>query len=155
MPHELREGEFLASDDRAHVDFGIVHGFLTTCYWSAGIPRGLVEKAAANSLCFGVYRAALGSAREQVGFARVVTDRATFAYLADVFVLDAWRGRGLSKLLMRCIMTHPELHGLRRWLLMTKDAHGLYRQFGWEVSSTPERVMEIIVRDAYTRNPSA
>ncbi|MBN8644205.1 MAG: GNAT family N-acetyltransferase [Planctomycetes bacterium] len=155
MPHEVREGEFFASDDRALIDLGVVHAFLSTCYWSKGIPRALVEKAAAHSLCFGVYRdrKCLPGVPtcEQVGFARVVTDRATFAYLADVFVLDQWRGRGLSKLLMRCVMTHPELLGLRRWLLMTRDAHGLYRHFGWEVTGTPERVMEIIVKDAYRR----
>ncbi|MDX2114217.1 MAG: GNAT family N-acetyltransferase [Planctomycetota bacterium] len=148
--HELREGEFLVSDERSLLDFGVVHGFLSECHWSKGIPRAVVEKAAANSVTFGVY--ATGGGRcEQVGYARVVSDLATYAYVADVFVLEAWRGRGLSKLLMRAIVAHPELQGLRRWMLMTRDAHGLYAQFGFTGLVDPSRAMERLDQRVYER----
>ncbi len=126
------------SDDPARLDLGVIHRYLSEdSYWAQGIPRELIERAVAHSLCFGVYA---GSA--QVGFARVVSDRTTFAYLADVFVLPEHRGRGLSKRLMAAIMAHPELQGLRRWLLATADAHGLYRQHGFTALAKPERFME-------------
>src|SRR5215470_13564808 len=104
-------GDFEISTDPARIDLTTVHGFLTESYWAHGIPRHTVEQAIRNSLCFGIYRE-----KQQVGFARVITDRATFAYLADVFVLEPYRGRGLSKWLMECIMTHPDLQELRRWM---------------------------------------
>jgi GNAT superfamily N-acetyltransferase len=137
------------SSDRSRLDVGMIHAYLSQSYWSPGIPRAVVERAIANSLCFGVFEG-----DEQVGFARVVTDRATFAYLADVFVLEAHRGKGLSKALMREIKAHPELQGLRRWLLATRDAHDLYRQFGFKELGNPSRIMEVHDPDAYTRRTS-
>jgi GNAT superfamily N-acetyltransferase len=133
-----REGdEFEISTDAARVDVAAVHSFLTNSYWAAGIPLETVAQSIQNSLCFGIYRG-----QEQIGFARVITDRATFAYLADVFVLAAFRGRGLAKWLMHCILSHPDLQGLRRWSLITRDAHGLYQEFGFQQLRTPERWME-------------
>ena len=134
------------SSDAALVDVDLIHGFLSQSYWSPGIPRAVVERAIANSLCFGVFKG-----KEQVGFARVVTDRATFAYLADVFILEAHRGKGLAKALMREIRAHAELQGLRRWLLATRDAHELYRQFDFTELANPSRMMEVHDPDAYKR----
>jgi len=149
--HELMQPPYFVSDDDSLVDFNVVHGFLTTCYWSPGIPRELVERAARHSMCFGVYKGSRDGEREQVGFARVISDRATYAYLADVFVLEQHRGQGLSKLLMRCIMSHPKLQGLRRWMLMTRDAHGLYTQFGFGPMPDPTRAMERTIPNAYQK----
>ena len=127
------------SSDPARLDLDVIHRFLSEdAYWSPGIPRATVERAVKNSFCFGVYLPD-GS---QVGFARLVTDRTTFAYLADVFVLSQHRGRGLSKRLMEAVLAHPELQGLRRWLLATRDAHGLYAQFGFTPLANPSRLME-------------
>jgi len=131
------QGEYEVTTDPSRIDVGAVHGFLTASYWAKGVPLEAVDRSIQNSLCFGIYRG-----KEQAGFARVITDRATFAYLADVFVLPGFRGRGLSKWLMQCIMAHPDLQGLRRWSLVTRDAHGLYQQFGFRVVNTPERWME-------------
>ena len=125
---EWRQGEYTISDERSRLDFDVIHGFLGgESYWARGRSRERVEMSVANSLPFGLYR---GDGR-QVGFARVVTDRATFAWLADVFVLPEERGRGLSKWLVECILAHPELQGLRRWLLATRDAQELYRRYGF------------------------
>jgi len=135
---EARRGELLVSTDRGRLQIDVVHAFLARSYWAEGIPRNTVERSIANSLCFGLYDGA-----GQVGFARVITDRATYAYLADVFVLESHRGRGLSAWLMECIRSHPELQGLRRWGLVTRDAHGLYRKFGFRELRHPERFMEI------------
>jgi GNAT superfamily N-acetyltransferase len=132
------------STDAARFDVGAIHAYLTQSYWSPGIPRSTVERAIANSLCFGVFKGA-----EQVGFARVVTDRATFAYLADVFILEAHRGKGLARSLMSAIRAHPDLQGLRRWLLATRDAHDLYRKFEFRELGSPSRFMEIHDPDAY------
>jgi N-acetylglutamate synthase-like GNAT family acetyltransferase len=145
MKYERTQGEFTVSTDAARVNLRVVHEFLTNSYWARGIPLEVVRRSLENSLCFGVYR---GS--EQAGFARVITDRATFAYLADVFILPEHRGRGLSKLLMQCIMEHPELHGLRRWSLATTDAHSLYAQFGFKPVTKPEMWMEIHRPDIYS-----
>ncbi len=135
---ERARDDYVISDDRSRVDRDVVHRFLNKeAYWSPGIPREVVDRALDNSICFGVYRG-----EELVGFARVVTDYATFAWLADVFVVEAHRGRGLSKWLMEVILSHPELQGFRRWVLATKDAHGLYRQFGFIDLHRPERWME-------------
>ena len=131
------QGEYEVTTDPARIDVSAVHGFLTASYWAKGVPQKVVERSIQNSLCFGIYRG-----KEQAGFARVITDRATFAYLADVFVLPGFRERGLSKWLMQCIIAHPDLQGLRRWSLVTRDAHGLYEQFGFRVVSAPERWME-------------
>src|SRR5215831_14902244 len=124
---EARRDNYLVSNDKSKLDLDVIHGFLTESYWSPGVPLRIVKKAIENSLCFGVY-----DGEAQVGFARVVSDYATFAYLADVFILESHRGRGLSKWMMECIMTHPDLQGLRRWMLGTRDAHGLYSQYGFE-----------------------
>lgn len=137
-------GEYSISTDRERLDLTTIHGFLTTSYWAPGIPRALVERALANSLCFGLYHGP-----EQVGFARVVTDQATFGYLADVFVLPEHRGQGLSKWLLEVVFGHPDLQGLRRFMLATRDAHGLYRQFGFTGLGHPERLMEIVRPEIY------
>jgi GNAT superfamily N-acetyltransferase len=146
---ELRDADYTVSDDPARLDVAYVHAFLVTCYWSPGIPREVVERAIAGSLSFGLY----DGTGMQTGFARVITDRATYAYVADVFVDEAQRGKGLGKLLMRAIMSHPDLQGLRRWSLATWDAHGLYRQFGFSELAHPERFMEIAKPDLYKGNP--
>jgi GNAT superfamily N-acetyltransferase len=129
--------EIEISTDPKRFDLGLIHSYLTSSYWAAGIPRDVVARSIENSLCFGVYEDG-----EQVGFARVITDRATFGYLADVFIVESHRGRGLSKRLMEAIVAHPELQNLRRWALITRDAHGLYEQFGFKPLPAPERWME-------------
>ena len=144
LPARAERGEYSISTDRNRLDLGVIHGYLERSYWSPGIARAIVERAIANSICFGLYRGT-----EQVGFARVVTDKATFAYLADVFVLEPHRGRGLSKWLVAFILGHEDLQGLRRFLLGTRDAHGLYRQFGFRELADPSRMMEIRKADAY------
>jgi GNAT superfamily N-acetyltransferase len=142
-----RDG-FTISTDRERLDRDAIHGFLKSSYWARGIPRPIVDKSIENSLCFGVYEGP-----RLVGFARVISDYATFAYLADVFVLESHRDRGLSKWLMEVIMGHPELQNLRRWTLATRDAHGLYEKFGFRRSAKPERQMEIVDVDIYVRKP--
>jgi GNAT superfamily N-acetyltransferase len=146
---EYRKGEFVISTDRSRLDLDLIHGFLTECYWAKGIPRSVVARSIENSLCFGIY-----SGKKQVGFARVISDYATYAYLGDVFVLESHRGHGLGKWLMQCIMEHPWLEGLRRWSLVTRDAHGLYREFGFTPLQAPELYMEIYNRDVYTKTGS-
>ena len=143
---EWQRGDYEVSTDPARIDIESVHRFLSDeAYWSPGVPEDVVRRAIAGSLVFGLYR---GSA--QVGLARVVSDRATFAWLCDVYVLEEHRGHGLGKWLMECVKAHPELQGLRRWLLATRDAHGLYEQFGFEPVD-PERFMEIRDPDVYKR----
>lgn len=133
------------STDPDRLDLDLIHGFLSReSYWAQGVPRDVVERAARNSLCFGVYAGAA-----QVGFARVVTDKATFALLADVFILPTHRGKGLSKWLMQRVVEHVELQGLRRFMLLTSDAHGLYAQFGFQPVGAPSRFMEILRADLY------
>jgi GNAT superfamily N-acetyltransferase len=131
---------YYVSCDPALVDVALVHEYLSErSYWAKGLELETVRRSIEHSLCFGVYREHEGA---QVGFARVVTDRATFAYLADVFVLEPHRGRGLSIRLMEAIVAHPELQGLRRWMLFTADAQGLYGKFGFRAPQRPERLME-------------
>jgi N-acetylglutamate synthase-like GNAT family acetyltransferase len=139
-------GRFLISTDRSKLDLGVIHGFLTRSYWAAGIPREMVARSIENSLCFGVY-----DGREQIGFARAVSDFATYAYIADVFILEPYRERGLAKELIASIMAHPDLQGLRRWSLGTRDAQGLYAQFGFEpvVNNASRTVMEIVDAGVY------
>ncbi len=134
------------STDFARLDLQAIHAYLTRSYWSPGIPLEIVERAARNSLCFGVY-----TQGAQVGFARVVTDCATFAYLCDVYVLEAHRGRGLSKWMMREAMAHPALAGARRVMLATRDAHGLYRQSGFTECVGNTNLMEIVRPEIYRR----
>src|ERR1700677_696852 len=137
--------EYEISTDAHRLNVGVVHKFLAEdSYWSPGIPRATVERAIQNSLCFGVFHRA-----KQIGFARVVTDKSTFALLADLFILEAHRGKGLSKWLMRCVVGHEDLQGLRRLLLLTSDAHGLYRQFGFQELGNPSRFMEVLRQDIY------
>jgi GNAT superfamily N-acetyltransferase len=136
------------STDPTRLDVALIHRWLSqSSYWAKGIPRDIVERAVANSLNFGVFHAEEG----QVGYARVVSDRATFAYLADVFVLEPHRGKGLSKRLMAAVLAHPDLQNLRRWTLATRDAHGLYEQFGFTVPKVANRVMERVDPDIYAR----
>lgn len=135
------------SSDVSRFDFDAIHTFLSQTYWSKGIPRSTVERAIANSLCFGVFHESC-----QVGFARVITDKATFAYLADVYLLEAHRGLGLSVRLLQAIRNHPDLQGLRRMMLATRDAHGLYEKFGFKALAAPDRMMEIHVPDAYANS---
>ena len=130
--------------DKARLDIGAIHGFLSRSYWSPGIPRAIVERAIANSVCFAVLHDG-----KQVGFVRVITDKATFAYLSDVYVLAEHRGNGLARRLMENIARHQELQGLRRILLATRDAHALYAKFGFKPLAAPDRIMEIHNPNAY------
>jgi GNAT superfamily N-acetyltransferase len=140
-------GAYTLSTDPARVQVEVVHAFLRESYWAKDIPREIVERSIAGSLVFGIYHDESG----QIAFARVISDRATFAYLADVFVLPDHRGAGLSSWMMEAIGAHPELQGLRRWMLVTRDAHGLYRRFGYDQLSAPERVMEKTDPQLYSR----
>jgi GNAT superfamily N-acetyltransferase len=142
------EGNFRISDDKRDLDVALIHRFLSSdAYWSAGVPLEVVRRAIEHSLCFGAF---VGGA--QIGFARVVTDRATFAYLADVFVLPEHRARGVAKTLMKAVLAHPELQGLRRFTLATRDAHSLYAQFGFTPPLRPQTLMERFDPDIYQRN---
>lgn len=145
MPVELQRGEYTVSTDAARLDLAAVHEALSTSYWSPGLPADVLERAVAGSLCVGLYHD-----RAQIGFARVVTDRATFAYLCDVYVLEAYRGRGLGSWMISMIVDLPELQGLRRFVLVTRDAHGLYERFGFKPLARPEGYMEIHRPDVYT-----
>ncbi|HSD38552.1 MAG TPA: GNAT family N-acetyltransferase [Rhodocyclaceae bacterium] len=129
--------DYTITTDQSRFDIAAIHAFLSQTYWSPGVPIEIVERATRNSLAFGIVHG-----DEQVGFARVVTDKATFAYLADVYVLEAHRGKGLSKRLLEFILAHEDLQGLRRFLLFTKDAHGLYAQYGFNEVPNPARIME-------------
>ena len=139
MIREHHRDGFTVSTDPARLDLDAVHAFLTTAYWCAGIPRGTVARALSGSLCFGLY-----AGERQIGLARVITDAATFAYLCDVYVLPERRGKGLGRWLMECVMAHPDLQGLRRFTLVTRDAHELYRPFGFTEIQNPARHMEIV-----------
>ena len=134
------------STDRQRLDLRAIHAYLVRSYWSPGIPLEIVERAVNNSLCFGVYEKASAA---QVAFTRVVTDYATFAYLCDVYVLEAHRGRGLAKFMMRTVMAHPALAGARRTMLGTRDAHGLYAQFGFRAPPDDGVLMQILRPDMY------
>lgn len=142
---EYRRGEFVISTDAERLNLDVIHGFLTNCYWAKGIPREVVARSIQHALCFGIY----DGEGAQVGFARVISDFATVAYIGDVFVLETHRGRGLGKWLMECIMRHPALQNLRRWILTTRDAHGLYSDVGFTPVKFPERYMELHRADVY------
>lgn len=146
IPLEWARGELCISTDPDRLDVGTIHRFLSRSYWAAGISREVVERSLRHSLCFGVFDRA-----DQIGFARVISDRATFAYVADVFILESHRGRGLGVWLMECIKAHPDLQGLRRWVLGTRDAHGLYRKIGFRPLAEPSIYMEIMDREVYSR----
>ncbi|HYB69671.1 MAG TPA: GNAT family N-acetyltransferase [Candidatus Bathyarchaeia archaeon] len=144
MFHEQRFGDVLVTTNPACLDVETVHGFLTESYWAKGIPREVVERSIRHSICFGAF-----DGGRQVGFARVISDRATFAYIGDVFVLPSHRGRSIGKHLMTTITSHPELQNLRLWTLFTRDAHGLYRQSGFHETRHPDRLMERRPLDPY------
>lgn len=138
MAHEWQRGEYSISTDRARLDLEVVHDYLSQeSYWAKGRSMETIRRSIENSVAFGLYKGA-----RQVGFARVITDYATFAWLADVFILDGARGQGLGKWLMEVVLAHPELQGFRRWVLATKDAHELYRRYGFVELKRPERWME-------------
>jgi len=141
----IYKDNFCISTDKSKLDIDTIHQFLSTkAYWCINIPKDTVQTSIQHSLCFGVYQD-----HKQIGFARIISDFSTIAYLSDVFILDEYRGQGLSKWLIKNIMIHPGLQGLRRWILLTGDAHGLYRQFGWTEIADPNRWMEIHDRNIY------
>ena len=137
ISREFKKNDYLISTDRKKLQIDVIHNFLSNSYWSPNIPLEKVKTLLDNSLCFGLYKK-----DSQIGFARLVTDYATFAYLADVFILEEYRGQGLSKWLMEIVLSFPEVKGLRSWMLKTKDAHRLYKQFGFDAPIYPDRVME-------------
>lgn len=142
---QIHTSDYSVSTDKSKLDLPLIYTFLSTqAYWSLNIPFATVKRSIENSFCFGVYQG-----DRQVGFARVITDFATIAYLGDVFILPEHRGKGLSKRLVGEIMAHPDLQGLRRWILLTSDAHELYRQYGWKPIAGPDRYMEIANPDIY------
>jgi hypothetical protein len=172
---EDHRGEFLISTDPALLDLDLIHNFLANCYWAKGIQKDVLARSIEHSLCFGIYDQSnanfpglakparpLGELREgsgapktvQVGFARVISDFATIAYLGDVFMLESHRGRGLGRWMMECIMQHPALQGLRRWILVTRDAHELYAKVGFTPLKAPERYMELHHPDVYETRES-
>lgn len=132
------------STDKARLDIDLIHSFLASTYWAPGIPRSVVERSIEHSLAFGAFQG-----KEQVGFARVITDFATFAYIGDVFVIPEHRGRGIARQLMHSILAHPDLQGLRRFLLATVDAHGLYKQVGFVPLLHPDHFLSIHHADVY------
>ncbi|MDB5850814.1 MAG: family N-acetyltransferase [Rhodoferax sp.] len=140
----MQTGDYTISDDPNRLDPVAVHAYLTRSYWSPGVSLETVGRAMGHSLCLGIYHQGA-----QVGYARVVTDKTTFAYLADVYVLEAHRGQGLSKRLIEAVQSHPDLQGLRRFLLATRDAHSLYAQFGFKPLANPTRMMEVLNPDAH------
>jgi GNAT superfamily N-acetyltransferase len=140
-------GTYTISDDPARLDLKAMHAYLRRSYWAEEIPYEVIERAAQGSLCIGAY----DSTGAQVGLARFISDYATFCYVADVYVLEEHRGQGLSKAMMAMGMEHPKLQGLRRWVLVTSDAHGLYAQYGFRSLASVERYMERVVPDIYKR----
>lgn len=141
---DYTNGRYWITTDSQKLDLAAIHAYLSRSFWAEGIPKETMAKAIANSLCFGLF-----DGGEQVGLARVVTDRATFAYLCDVYVLETHRGRGLGKWLIETVMAHPDLQGLRRFQLVTRDAHGLYSRHGFDTPLNPERHMEIFKHGMY------
>jgi GNAT superfamily N-acetyltransferase len=147
MSHTYQNGPFVVSTDPIRLDIDLIHTFLAAeSYWARGIDRATVVRACRHSLCFGLF-----DGQAQIGFARVISDYATYAYLNDVFILEAYRGKGLGQWLMECVMAHPDLQGLRRFALTTRDAQGLYAQFGFGPLHYPDRHMERLPPDYYTR----
>jgi GNAT superfamily N-acetyltransferase len=149
MLNEWKRDGYVISTDPDRLDLVAVHGFLRASYWAKNVPADVVRRSVEHSLCFGVY-----ADETQVGFARVITDRATFAYVADVFIVEGHRGRGLGKWVMEVIVSHPALQGLRRWMLATRDAHGLYRRFGFTELSSPAVFMERHEPNVYAHEES-
>ena len=152
----INKDDFEISTDREKLDLDFIHGFLSKeAYWSRNIPFESVKRAVDNSLNFGLYHkerptdSRLPPLIHQIGFCRVITDYSTIAYLGDVFIIPTYRGKSLSKWMMQQVMSHPDLQGLRRWILLTADAHELYRQFGWQPIAKPERYMELFNPNVY------
>lgn len=143
MSYKIEKDNYLISTDKNKIDLDFIHEFLSQSYWSPGVSMAVVKKAMAGSLCFGMYdtKAQALPAGRQIGYARMITDKATFAYLADVFIDKNYQGKGLGKWFIKTILAHPDLQGLRRILLATKDAHKLYEQCGFTLISNPERFM--------------
>lgn len=142
-----QKDDYTITTDKSALDIHVIHQFLSQSYWAAGVPVAIVQKAIDGSLCFGVFHGG-----QQAGFARVVTDKATFAWLADVFIVESHRGKGLSKWLMEIITAHPDLQGLRRFMLATRDAHGLYRQFGFKEPEQIGNFMQVHNPNVYKLN---
>ena len=147
---EWRRGEYIVTCDRRRADLDVIARFLGDSYWAKGIPPTLVRRSVEHSLNFILLRA-----HEQIGFARVITDFATIGYLGDVFVLQPHRGQGLGKWLVQCVMLHPDLQGFRRWLLATRDAHELYKQFGFTPLAKPDVFMEKLNPNVYASTKEA
>jgi len=143
---EEKRENFLISTDISKLDINVIYNYLANSYWAEGIPLETVKISIDNSTCFGVYEN-----DTQIGFARVISDKATIGYLGDVFILESHRGKGLSKWLMECIMKHPDLQGFRRWILLTRDAHDLYRKYGFIDLAKPQRYMELTNHDVYKK----
>jgi len=141
---DIRKGRYSITTEPQKLDLDATHAYLSRSFWAEGIPKDTVATAMANSLCFGLF-----DGDDQVGFARVVTDRATFAYLCDVYVLESHRRRGLGKWLIQTVVAHPDLQGLRRFQLVTRDAHGLYSRHGFDAPANPDRHMEIFRHGMY------
>ncbi len=136
--------DYVISTDQSLLDIDVIHNYLQTSYWAANRSKEKTITAIEHSICFGLYQN-----KKQIGFARVLTDFSVTSYICDVFILEEHRGKGLSKWLMQTMLSHPELQGLRRWILATKDAHGLYEQFGFHSLKYPERWMELPATNAY------
>ena len=137
MIYEYNKGDYLISTDKRKLQPTVIHNFLTNCYWSKGSTYQAVQKKIKNSYCYGIYHN-----KKQIGFCRVISDFITFAYLVDVFVVEEFRGRGLSKWLMECVMQHPVLKEVNNWMLKTGDAHGLYEKYGFIIAAKPDEIME-------------
>ena len=143
----VRNGSFYITTNKRKLDLKLIHRFLKNSYWAKNIPFKIVCRAIKNSLCFGVFES-----HKQIGFARVITDKARFAYIHDVFIIEKYRGRDLSKWLMGTILKHPQLQGMKKWALATRDAHDLYRQFGFKKLKDPAKHMEILNMNIYSES---
>ena len=143
---DFMKDKFIISTEKEKLDIDFIHSFLTRSYWAEGISKEVIKRSIDGSLCFGVFEN-----EKQIGFARMITDKATFAYLADVFIIEEYRGLGLSKWLMEVIMSYPELQSLRRMMLATRDAHSLYEKFGFTQLTNPDRWMQIHNPDVYKK----
>jgi GNAT superfamily N-acetyltransferase len=152
--YETGKNEFIISTDKSKLNIGIIHNYLCNeSYWAKNIPLKTVQRSIENSFCFGMY-VTENDETKQVGFARVITDCATFGYLADVFILETYRGKGLAKWMMQAIMNCPDLHGLRGWMLATKDAHSLYEKFGFSLLENTGRFMRLSLFNEYPQTNS-
>jgi N-acetylglutamate synthase-like GNAT family acetyltransferase len=145
--------DYKITDNKADMDVDAIHNYLTCSYWAKNVPKSVITKAIENSLCFGVFAITANENGQQVGFARLITDSVTFAYLADVYILEEHRGKGLSKQLMATIVKHPQLQGLRRIMLATRDAHGLYEKYGFTALTDQTMFMQLWTPDVYSQTP--